>query len=386
MSENLFDLPSYKAQTCWASMENPDAAPGAAGRANNGRKGAPCRHEFQPGETMTLAHADGAGTVRRFWITIDDRSPQMLRGLVLRIYWDGADKPAVEAPLGDFFCLPLGRMAAFENAWFDSGEGRSFNCRIPMPFKNGFRMSVTNESPKALQLFFYDVNFTLGDEHRDVGYFHTHWRRENPTTLRRDFEILPHVSGRGRFLGCNIGAIADKARYGNVWWGEGEVKMYLDGDGDLPTLCGTGTEDYIGTGWGQGQYARLWHGCPLADHDKMQFGFYRLHGPDPVYFHREIRVAMQQIGHGNSLRLADMMEAGGIGELPLTDDGGKMVTAAELRAETERGHLFERQDDWCATSYFYLDQPTNALPPIAPYEERVAGLAVEAGASARMDQ
>ena len=128
-------------------------------------------------------------------------------------------------------------------------------------------------------MFFYDVNFTMDDDHGlDIGYFHAHFRRENPTNLRRDFEILPRVTGRGRFLGCTLGAIADAARYGTAWWGEGEVKMYLDHDSTYPTLSGTGTEDYIGTGWGQGQYAHLWHGCPIADHARMQYSFYRLHG------------------------------------------------------------------------------------------------------------
>ena len=375
---DLFRLPSDGVQTRWASMENPDGLPGAGGSANQGRKGAPCRHDFQPGETLELAHHEGGpGTVRRFWITIDDRSPRMLRGLVLRAWWDGAETPAVEAPLGDFFCLPLGKMTAFENAWFDSGEGRSFNCRIPMPFRSGFRMAVTNESDAPLRLFFYDVNFTVGDAHgSEAGYFHAHWRRERPTTMGRDFEILPRVEGRGRFLGCSLGVIADKARYGNVWWGEGEVKAYLDGDDALPTLCGTGTEDYIGTGWGQGEYARLWHGCPLADGPGMRYGFYRLHGPDPVWFHKEARVAIQQIGHGNAPQLARMLEEGGLAELPLA--GGGTLSPEDLRAwPADRGQLFERQDDWCAAAYFYLDRPVSGLPPIAPYAERVADLETE---------
>ncbi len=374
-SEDLFRLAPEGVHTRWASMENPEAAPGAGGAADHGRKGAPCRVGFGPGQTHVLAeYAGGPGTVRRFWITISERSPKTLRGLVLRAWWDGAEKPAIEAPLGDFCCLPLGKMATFENAWFDSGEGRSFNCRLPMPFRKGFRIAVTNESDATLEFLFYDVNFTVGDAHgADVGYLHAHWRRENPTTLGRDFEILPRVEGRGRFLGCSLGVIADRARYGKVWWGEGEVKVYLDGDDALPTLCGTGTEDYIGTGWGQGQYARLWHGCPLADGPQMRYGFYRLHGPDPIWFHRDIRVTIQQIGHGFAKELAEMMEAAGLETLPVTGAPGLTATAEELRARGG-GRLFERQDDWCATAYFYLDRPANDLPPIAPYADRMAGL------------
>ena len=182
-------------------------------------------------------------------------------------------------------------------------------------------------------MFFYDVNFTLGDAHGpDTGYFHAHFRRENPTQLRRDFEILPLVQGRGRFLGCTLGAIADMARYGTSWWGEGEVKMFLDGDGDSPTLCGTGTEDYIATGWGQGQYAHLWHGCPIADHEHMHYSFYRLHGPDPIYFYQHLRVTIQQIGCYEKTTMLEHMRQTGLNALVATGDGNGRLTQAEVAA------------------------------------------------------
>jgi len=372
---DLFLL-SDRLHTRWASAENYAAQPGAGAQANYGRKGSPSR-PLAAGESFVMASAAGMGTVRRLWITIDDRSPELLRGIVLRMYWDGEEKPAVEAPLGDFFCQPLGRTAAFENAWFDNPEGRSFNCRIPMPFRTGFRITATNESPKNLAMFFYDVNFTLGDQHGpDAGYFHAHYRRENPTTLRSDFEILPRVAGRGRFLGCTLGAIADMVRYGTSWWGEGEVKVYLDDDRDYPTLSGTGTEDYIATGWGQGQYAHLWHGCPLADHTRMQFGFYRLHGPDPVYFHQDIRVTIQQIGCYESTSMIEHMRINNIPHLIATGDGHTLLTLEAIAAGPQY-QIFEREDDWCATAYFYLDHPSSDLPPIAAYAERVAGLTGE---------
>lgn len=317
-----------------------------------------------------MAQAAGSGTVRRFWLTINDRCPKMLRSLVLRMYWDGEDKPAVEAPLGDFFCMPLGQMVQLENAWFDSAEGRSFNCRIPMPFRSGFRMTITNEGSDNLSLLFYDVNFTLGDSHGDnIGYFHAHWRRENPTQLGKDFEILPRVTGRGRFLGCNFGLAIDSKKYGDTWWGEGEVKMYLDGDAQYPTLCGTGAEDYAATAWGQERFCNQWHGCPLLDKEKEYFGTYRLHGPDPIYFHHDVRVTIQQIGGGFAPRLADILEASGEETLQVTDDGGRAMTAAELRAEKDRHFLFERQEDWSATAYFYLDKPVSELPAIVDVEE-----------------
>lgn len=368
----LYSLPKGVV-TRWASPENPDALKGAAARDNFTRKGRPCVR-VEAGECLLMAHGEGSGTVRRIWITISDRSPAMMRGLVIRMYWDGESKPAVEAPIGDFFCQPLGRPVAFENAWFDNPEARSFNCRIPMPFKKSFKITATNESPKDLDALFYDVDFTLGDEHGpDAGYFHAHYRRENPTTLRRDFEILPHVEGRGRFLGCCLGVTADMKSYSKSWWGEGEVKAYIDGDTDYPTLCGTGTEDFIATAWGQGCYAMMWHGCPLADGENMQYSFYRLHGPDPIYFATDIRVTIQQIGYGGKADMAEHMEAGESKTIMPAGEG-KICSSVEEIEQHPGPDYFERQDDWSAVAYLYLDKPSSGLPEIAAYEERVAGL------------
>jgi hypothetical protein len=369
----LFHLPK-NLQTRWASAENWDAQPGAAAMARFGRKGSAAR-PLLAGESFVMAHAENcSGTIRRVWITINKRFPGTLRGIVIRAYWDGEEKPAVEAPIGDLFCLSLGRTAVFENAWFDNPEGRSFNIRIPMPFRKAFKITATNEGGTDIRGFYHDVDFTIGDEHgADTGYFHAYFHRENPTSLRKDFEILPHVEGRGRFLGCNVGVIADVLKYGKAWWGEGEVKVYMDGDTDYPTLSGTGTEDYIATGWGQGQYAHLWHGCPVADPDRMQYSFYRLHGPDPIYFHKECRVTIQQIGCYHKGTMLEHMSRMGIHFLPACGDGTEIKTVADIEAGGDYG-LFERQDDWCATAYFYLDKPSSNLPAIQPFAERVAGL------------
>lgn len=200
----------------------------------------------------------------------------MLRGLKIEMFWDGATRPAVSAPFGDFFGLGLGEMVAFQSALFPSPEGKSFNCYIPMPFRAATRIVVTNESGKDFALFFYEVDYTLGDKHdASVLYFHAHYRRENPTKLQQDFKILPKVQGKGRFLDANRGVQTNKKLYFEKWWGEGEAKVYLDGDREWPTLEGTGTEDYIGTGWGQNQYSNLYQGSLVADSAKMWYSFYR---------------------------------------------------------------------------------------------------------------
>ena len=359
-------------ETRWASPENPKGQKGRGGRDNAGRKGR-ASIPVKAGEQLVLAEArNTSGAVRRIWITINDRSPRMLRGLRLDCWWDGAARPAVSAPLGDFFGTGLGRMSRFECAVFSSPEGRSFNCLLPMPFRTGMKIAVTNESGADLGSLYYDVDYTVGDAHpEDALYLHAHWRRENPTTLQEDYNILPHVEGRGRFLGSNIGVIADRALYFGSWWGEGEVKVYVDGDSEFPTLCGTGTEDYIGTGWGQGRYAGRFQGCHVADHPNMQYCFYRYHIPDPILFRRDCRATIQQIGCWDPNNVPQFHHAGqtvyraGPGREPIdfSKDGGI----------TPYG-LFERQDDWSSCAYFYLDRPANDLPELAPAEQRTAGL------------
>lgn len=364
-AQQIYELPEG-VETRWASPENPTGQKGRAGTAAGGRKGSPTI-AIKAGATVVLAEAKNtSGMVRRIWMTMPDRSPQMLRGLRLEMFWDGAASPAVSAPVGDFFGVGLGQMAQFESALFSNPEGRSLNCFVPMPFRTGMRIVMRNESGRDLPELFYDVDYTVGDRHlANILYFHAHWRRENPTILQRDYEILPKVSGRGRYLGTNIGVIVNQSEYFNTWWGEGEVKIYLDGDDALPTIAGTGTEDYIGTGWGQGRYSNLYQGSPVADEARMRWCFYRYHIVDPVYFRRDVRVTIQQIGYladhsrGGFFRTGRQLYRAGAGKvlMDMTKDG-----------------KFERADDWSSCAYFYLDRPENNLPQLDAAEKRMAGL------------
>ncbi len=365
-AQTLYEFPEG-VESRWASPENPNGERGQGGLANAGRKGRPAV-VIKAGQQLTLAEVHGAGgTVRRIWITISERSPAMLRGLKIEMFWDGAATPAVSAPLGDFFGLGLGEMAAFQSALFASPEGKSFSCFISMPFRTAMKIVLTNESGKDLPWFFYDVDYTLGDKH-DSGalYFHAHFQRQNPTRLQQDFEILPRVSGRGRYLGAVIGVQANRKLYANTWWGEGEVKIFLDGDTSSPTLVGTGTEDYVGTGWGLGRYSNLYQGAPFADHANMRFSFYRFHVQDPVYFKNDIRVTIQQIGYVSPSTTLS----------PLYTSGTPVYKAGAGLVEKEKGSdgLFERQDDWSCVAYFYLDRPEDGLSPLEPAEARMKGM------------
>ncbi|HTU65575.1 MAG TPA: glycoside hydrolase family 172 protein [Steroidobacteraceae bacterium] len=368
LADELYVVPDG-VETRWASPENPGGERGQGGRENGGRKGA-AFFVLKAGESRTLAQVEGgSGVVRRLWMTLNDRSPKMLRGLRLEMFWDGAAAPAVSAPVGDFFGVGLGRVVPFESALFSSPEGRSFNASVPMPFRKGMRIVLTNDTDAPQPQVYYDVDYTLGDKlPADAGYLHAYFRRENPTTLQRDYEILPRVTGRGRYLGANLGVIVDGHRYGATWWGEGEVKIYLDGDRERPTLNGTGTEDYIGTGYGQGAYSHRYQGAPIADHEKQRYTFYRYHVNDPVYFHRDVRVTIQQIGF--------LWSNDGTPEKPVT---APLIAAGPGRRELDlkklpNVNLFERADDWSSCVYLYLDQPGGVLPRLAPVAERLAGL------------
>jgi hypothetical protein len=347
----LFDKP-HDIKTRWASAENRKGEKGRGSITNGGRKGSPS-FRLKAGESYILAEASGtSGIIRRIWLTIDERTPEMLRGIKIEMYWDGAADPAVSAPLGDFFNHGLGQMSVFENALFSSPEGRSFNCFIPMPFKKSMEILVRNTSQKDVAMFFYDVDYTLGDKlDENTLYFHAIYNHQQATILRNDYQILPKVIGTGRYIGANLSVVANDIKYSRSWWGEGEVKIYTDGDTGFPTLCGTGTEDYIGTGWGQGVFINQYQGCTIANEKDFEYAFYRFHIPDPVYFYDDIKVTIQQIGFANGVTIQKL------GNMKDT-----IFRAGESRDPVDFSKemsylLFERSDDISSCAYFYLDKP-----------------------------
>ncbi len=361
-AQKWYILPSGT-QSRWTSSENPEGKKGAGAQENRGAKG----HAFdkiKAHDSIELLNVNGPGIVTHIRLTVDDRSTAMLRSLQIKMYWDGAKKPAVSAPLGDFFGIAFGRTAAFENALFSNPEGRSFNCYIPMPFKKGARIVINNRSDTDLFHIFYTVNFERwGDTPDKILYFHTYWHQNKPIA-GSDFKILPEVTGAGRYLGANIGVHADSV-YNNLWWGEGEVKIYLDGDQKYPTLVSTGVEDYIGTAWGMGKFINRYQGCLIADKDKNTWAFYRYHIPDPVYFYKNIKVSVQQIG-GGPLKAVREAAREGASLIPISvDQKEKFLKLLEKKNKPalldhdfpEGWTNFYRSDVWCATAYFYLDRP-----------------------------
>jgi hypothetical protein len=292
--------------------ENPRGEKGGGGKAASnlgpGRKGSPCIQLLQPGETRTLAEIFGPGVIQHIWITVTDRTEKdyyVLRDLVLRMYWEEEETPSVESPLGDFFCCGFARGCQVNSMPITVNPTRGFNCYFPMPFRKKARITIENQHEAPISGFFYQVDYTLYDTlPEEISYFHAQWRRERLTQKRKDYTILDGVRGKGHYVGTYM-ALTTLERY---WWGEGEVKMYLDGDKDYPTICGTGTEDYFGGAYDfsvEGQYheyttaySGLSKVCKTDGYKfaNQRFSMYRWHICDPVYFKEDIKVTIQALG------------------------------------------------------------------------------------------
>jgi hypothetical protein len=375
-AQNLYVLPENFKSSSISSFENLNGIKGAGGKTNHSAKGN-AFEDLKSGQSKTLLEIEGPGIIQRMWFTVRDRSPKMMRSIRLRMYWDGEAKPAVDVPFGDFFGYGLSKVVKLESALFSNPEGRSFNCMIPMPFRKGAKVVITNESPGNISEIFFDIDFLkLEKPDDDALYFHAFWTRQKTSELGKDFEFLPEIEGRGRFLGVNIGVIADPG-YGNTWWGEGEVKMFIDNDKELPTFNGTGTEDYIGTAWGMGQFSSLYQGCTLANDSTRQYAFYRFHIPDIIGFHQNFRASIQQIGGG----MLDVVRKILKNNMKLEPVTVVSLTGFRLLLESPKDIFdkdfpygwvnFYRIDDYSATSYFYLNTPSTGLSELPNVSERV---------------
>jgi hypothetical protein len=307
------------------SPENRTGGPGAGGAATAGTGARAARDlgrgwkvspsiEIGAGGTETLAEIAGPGTIRHLWLTTHR---DHWRQLVLRVYWEGAAVPAVEVPVGDFFCSGWGEFAQVSSVPVAVNPNGGFNCYWEMPFRSAARVTLENlgEAPAVV---YYQVDYELAEVPDGAGYLHAQWQRSNPLGDRATHPILTGAAGPGHYVGTYLAWGVNSSG----WWGEGEVKFHLDGDGEWPTICGTGTEDYFGGAWnfdvpGQGYtaYSTPYLGLPQIlrpdglYRSQQRFGMYRWHLPDPVRFADELRVTVQALGWRSGGRY-----------LPLRDD------------------------------------------------------------------
>lgn len=352
------------------TQENPTGGKGLGGkdRGNgNCRKGAPAFRNVEAGETKTLCDIAGPGMIRHLWMTVEDRSPEMMRSYVLRIYWDNKDYPSVEAPLGDFFGVAHGRTAHYMTPYLGTPEGRGFQCYFPMPFSKRCRTTFENDSPNVMPWLFYQVDYTLGDEiSEDMGLFHAHFRRENPCPADRDYCLLDTRGAPGVFAGAVIGVNPKLPG----WWGEGEMKFFIDGDDRYPTICGTGTEDYLCSGWGMNAHSAIYTGVNYLASDlagQQQFvSFYRFHVLDPIHFQSDLRVELQQLGAGTD-EFCRKHNLRGPYIHPDVDRPGTNMS----------NWLYDRSDDYCSVAFWYQKSMEFPLPALPDRNARIKGISMQ---------
>jgi len=301
------------AETRSISAENFTGAKGQGGMATEGLAASTARELGQGWKvspaisipartTVTIAEIDGPGAIQHMWITT---FPEFWRRLILRIYWDNEETPSVETPLGDFFCSGWCERCNITSLAVCVNPAGGFNSYWEMPFRKHARITVENIWPEALPFLFYQITYTLTDVPADRAYFHAQWRRSNPLSYMQVHTLLDGVQGQGHYVGTYLAW----GVHSNGWWGEGEIKFYMDGDKDWPTICGTGTEDYFGGAWnfefptGQyGVFSSPYSGLPQVIkpdglyNSQPRFGMYRWHIPDPIRFKKDLRVTIQALG------------------------------------------------------------------------------------------
>ena len=289
---------------------------------------------IQPGETVTLAEIDGPGAIQQIWMTMRG----VWRQNIIRFYWEDRGEPSVEAPVGDFFASGWGTFSQVSSIPVCVNPGSAFNCYWEMPFRRKCKITMTNISDERTTLF-YQINYTLTEIPEDCAYFHASFRRVNPLPYGEVYTILDNVKGQGHYVGTYMAWGTNN----NGWWGEGEIKFYIDGDSSFPTICGTGTEDYFCGSYDfenpetHVEYVRFttpYSGLnQVIVPDKLylsqfRFGMYRWHIMDPIRFKRDLKVTIQALGWRNGKRY-----------LPL-------------------------QDDIASVAYWYQTLPSEKLPPL----------------------
>lgn len=271
--------------------------------------------------TFTVAEIDGPGSIQHIWMT----PTGVWRNSILRFYWDDEKTPSVEAPVGDFFCMGWGQYAALQSLAVCVNPGSAFNCYWPMPFRKKCRITMENIDDKDMVLY-YQVDYTLTDVPSDAAYFHAQFRRVNPLPYKGVYTLVDGIKGKGQYVGTYMAW----GVHNNGWWGEGEIKFYIDGDTKYPTINGTGTEDYFcgsydfdtrkrnAAGVEEVNYTEFstpYSGLPQVikgdgHYQVMQrFGLYRWHITDPIRFDKDLKVTIQALGWRSGGRY-----------LPLQDD------------------------------------------------------------------
>jgi hypothetical protein len=343
------------AQTRSISPENSTGEKGKAGMATEGT-GKNAARDLGQGwkvspsvripakSTFTMGEISGSGAIQQIWMTPAPLTKTQL--YVLRFYWDGETTPSVEVPMSHFFACGWGKYAQINSLAVCVNPGSAFNCYWPMPFRKSAKITMENLDDEGMTLY-YQINYTLTDVPESMAYFHAQYRRESPLKTRGLFTILDGVQGKGQYVGTYLAWEV----HSPGWWGEGEIKFYLDGDKEFPTICGTGTEDYFCGSYNfenretkkyqtfSTPYTGLAQVLPPDEIYKVgqRFGLYRWHITDPVRFDKDLRVTIQALGW---------------------QEGGKYL---------------QEEDDIAATAYWYQTEPHAPFPKLPDREALKVG-------------
>lgn len=344
------------ARTRSISAENPHGEKGKGGMATEGFGARSARElgkgwkvapavALQPGEVHTLADIEGPGAIQSMWMGGD-----VGREFILRMYWDGQQHPSVECPLSDFFGCgwydnasnPLsGPFFQLNSQMVCVNPNRALNCFWMMPFRRHCRVTLENRA-QVERVCYYQINYTLTQVPEEAAYFHAQFRRTNPIPYMQDYVILDGVRGQGHYVGTALSVGLNGA--GN-WWGEGEIKFFLDGDREYPTICGTGTEDYFmgsfdwdvagkytpyNSPYGGMYYVRTPDGLYQS---QQRFSMYRWHVVDPIRFESDLKVTIQDLGWRSG------------------------------------GRYLPREDDFASVAYWYQTLPGEPFPELPGVNE-----------------
>ena len=338
-----------RAKTRSISAENLAGEKGKAGMATEGTGANAARDlglgwkvspsvRIPPHSTIALAQIDEPGAIQSIWMTVTGH----WRYSILRMYWDGEEAPSVECPVGDFFGNGWCQAALINSLPVCVNPGSGFNCYWEMPFRKSCLMTMQNLADEQITVY-YQINYTLTDVPDDAAYFHAQFRRTNPLPYKQDYTIVDGIQGWGQYVGTYMAWGVNN----NNWWGEGEIKFFMDGDKDFPTICGTGTEDYFcgsydfefPRGERYCEFSGPYTGLPQVIRPdglyraNTRFGLYRWHITDPIRFEQDLRVTIQALGWRSGGRY-----------LPL-------------------------QDDIASVAYWYQAEPHGAFPPLPSKDE-----------------
>lgn len=319
-------------------------------------------NKIEPGETRTIGDVEGPGIFKHIWMTIATGEPNHLKKIVLRMYWDGEESPSVEAPIGDFFGLGLGRYFMYESKYLSVGSQKALNANFPMPFKESAKVTITNEGNQAIGAFYYNIDWEKHESlPENIAYFHAQYRQAEPTDgwttdWNRNGEekintktnpdgdgnyVIMEAEGKGHFIGVTHSLIQNQGD----WWGEGDEMIYIDGETE-PRIHGTGAEDYYLGAWCYGgcginpfghqkpTFAYSEYGNPLngGDDRGAEWMVYRFHSESPVVFNESIKMTI------------------------------------------EHGHANHRSDNYYTVGYWYQVEPHAEFPPLPAVEDRIPKL------------